>query len=112
MKKLTFVCQLILILCLLQVQPALSQKIIDLTNRNPYQRIFVDTDDFDASYLDQLERDYPRITIDTVKMAVLNDLAYYTHSRDLDRSFELVQVGLALSREKKKHPLGGKVSDH
>ena len=78
-----------------------AQKLIDSERQNPYTRIFVDTDNFDASYLEELEQDYPKIRIDSLKYAALNDLAYYTHTRDLNRSLELTRIGLAMTREKK-----------
>lgn len=101
MYKPNFVFNLILVLCLFSSQIVLSQKLINPARDNPYPRIFIETDDFDASYLDQLEQQYPDILNDTIKMAALNDLAYYTHTRDLNRSLELTKIGLALCREKK-----------
>lgn len=101
MYKPSFLIQLILILCLYSFKFVSAQKLIDPTRQNPYLRIFVETDNFDASYLEELEQNYSQIRIDSVKWAALNDLAYYTHTRDLNRSLELTRIGLALTREKK-----------
>ncbi len=78
-----------------------AQDLIDPERQNPYSRIFVDTDNFDDSYLQELELNYSKIPIDSLKFAALNDLAYYTHTRDLKRSLELTRIGLAMTRKKK-----------
>ena len=101
MHKPFFIVALILILWLFSVEFVYAQKLIDPARQNPYTRIFVDTDNFDASYLEELEQNYPKIQIDSLKYAALNDLAYYTHTRDLNRSLELTRIGLAMTREKK-----------
>ena len=101
MHKPFFIVALILILWLFSVEFVYAQKLIDPVRQNPYTRIFVDTDNFDASYLEELEQNYPKIQIDSLKYAALNDLAYYTHTRDLNRSLELTRIGLAMTREKK-----------
>jgi two-component sensor histidine kinase len=92
---------MLLIFCLLSFELVFAQDIIDPERQNPYTRIFVDTDDFDDSYLQELELNYSKIPIDSIKFAALNDLAYYTHTRDLNRSLELTRIGLAMTREKK-----------
>ena len=78
-----------------------AQDLIDIERENPYTTIFVDTDNFDTSYLEELELNYAKIPVDSLKYAALNDLAYYMHTRDLNRSLELTRVGLKLTREKK-----------
>ena len=78
-----------------------SQEFIDPNGLKPYQKVFVETDDFDASYLDQLEQGYPKIKVDSFKYSALNDLAYYTHTRDLSRSLELTRIGLKMTGESK-----------
>ena len=35
-------------------------QIIDLNRKNPYKKVFVETDNFGASYLDTLEIAYPQ----------------------------------------------------
>lgn len=99
--KKSFLAALIIMLWLFGFELIYAQKLIDSERQNPYTRIFVDTDNFDASYLEELEQDYPKIRIDSLKYAALNDLAYYTHTRDLNRSLELTRIGLAMTREKK-----------
>lgn len=75
-----------------------SQKLIDNDRSIPYQRVFVETDNFGANYLDELEAGYMNLKVDTLKYAALNDLAYYMHSRNLKRSLELTREGLELVR--------------
>lgn len=78
-----------------------SQKLIDNDRPVPYYRIFLETDDFDANYLSELETGYRQIQVDTLKYAALNDLAYFMHTRDLKRSLELTREGLELVRSAK-----------
>lgn len=63
-----------------------------------YNRVFVDTDNFGESYLDTLATAYPLISNDSLKFRVLNDLAYYWHTRNLVKSLSYVQEGLSLTR--------------
>ncbi len=75
-----------------------STRLVD-TDRDPiYKRVFVDTDNFGPSYLDTLEAAYPRVPVDSVKFSILNDLAYYWHTRNLKRALELARKGLELTR--------------
>ncbi len=101
MHKQSVIVTMLLIFCLFSFELVLAQDLIDPERQNPYTRIFVDTDDFDDSYLQELELNYSKIPIDTIKFAALNDLAYYTHTRDLKRSLELTRIGLAMTREKR-----------
>ncbi|MGB5323222.1 sensor histidine kinase [Lutimonas sp.] len=101
MHKQSVIVTMLLIFCLFSFELVLAQDLIDPERQNPYTRIFVDTDDFDDSYLQELELNYSKIPIDTIKFAALNDLAYYTHTRDLKRSLELTRIGLAMTRNKK-----------
>ena len=78
-----------------------AQKLIDNERAVPYYRVFDETDQFDASYLDELEEGYASIKVDTLKFAALNDLAYYTHTRDLKKSLELTRKGLEMVRASK-----------
>ena len=80
---------------------AYAQEIIDLNSDNPYKKVFVDTDNFGPSYLEILEAAYPKIEEDSIKYSVLNDLAYYWHTRDLDKALNFTKIGLDLTREKK-----------
>ena len=78
-----------------------AQEIIDFNSAEPYKKVFVDTDNFGSSYLEILEAGYPKIEEDSIKYSVLNDLAYYWHTRDLDKALNFTKIGLDLTREKK-----------
>jgi len=78
---------------------AYAQEIIDLNSDEPYKKVFIDTDNFGPSYLDILEAAYPKIEKDSIKYSVLNDLAYYWHTRDLDKALMFTKIGLGLTRE-------------
>ena len=75
-----------------------AQNLYDINRSPAYKRVFVDTDNFGLSYLEDLERIYPRVSVDSVRYAVLNDLAYYWHTRDLNKSLEFTKEGLELTR--------------
>lgn len=75
-------------------------QIIDFTRENPYKKVFVETDNFGPSYLDQLEEAYPKATPDSLKFSILNDLAYYWHTRNLVKAMDFTQKGLSLTKEK------------
>ncbi len=64
-------------------------QIIDLSRPNPYKTVFVETDDFDSTYLTILHSALKQPLPDTVKFAIGNDLAYYWHTRDLDKALTL-----------------------
>ena len=72
-------------------------QIVDLASDNPYKKVFVDTDDFDASYLTVLEESWDKVKHDTIGISMLNDLAYYWHTRNLNTSLALAKKGLVLS---------------
>ncbi len=76
-------------------------QIVDLEREKPYKKVFVETDNFGASYLDILEESYPLITTDTIQFSMLNDLAYYWHTRNLKTSIAHTLKGLQLTRKKK-----------
>jgi two-component sensor histidine kinase/Tfp pilus assembly protein PilF len=59
-----------------------------------YARIFVDTDDFDANYLDNLEKSLNHIHIDTLRFMAINDLGYHYHTRNLHKSLAIINQGL------------------
>lgn len=75
-------------------------QIVDLASDNPYKKVFVDTDDFDASYLTVLEESWDKVKHDTIGLSMLNDLAYYWHTRNLNTSLALAKKGLVLSASK------------
>ena len=80
---------------------ASGQELIDNDRPNPYARVFVDTDNFGFSYLEELESGYMDLKVDSLRYAALNDLAYYTHTRDLKKSLELCRKGLQKVRKDK-----------
>lgn len=75
---------------------AISQ-IIDLASEKPYKKVFIETDNFGASYLDILEDAYPKIPVDSLQFSVLNDLAYYWHTRNLVKAMDFTEIGLQLT---------------
>ena len=76
-------------------------QIIDFSKENPYNKVFVDTDNFGASYLDTLENALPYIKTDTIKFSVLNDLAYFWHTRNLNSALNFTVAGLEITKSKK-----------
>ena len=46
-------------------------QIFDFNNEVPYQKVFVDTEDFDASYLDTLENNWSKAKEDTIRFSAL-----------------------------------------
>ena len=73
-----------------------NAQIVDFKRENPYRQVFVETDDFDTSYLAILEASWDKVKIDTISLSMLNDLAYYWHTRNLNTSLALTHKGLAL----------------
>ncbi|MCX2720286.1 histidine kinase dimerization/phosphoacceptor domain -containing protein [Lentiprolixibacter aurantiacus] len=88
-----------LIAHLLWVSIPVYAQIIDPGKNNPYNKVFVDTDNFGVSYLDSLELGLERVDSDQVKMVILNDLAYYWHTRNLNRSEELALSGIQMAED-------------
>jgi two-component sensor histidine kinase len=76
-------------------------QIIDLTREHPYKKVFVETDNFGTAYLDILKQSLPTIQQDTLYFEVLNDLAYYWHTRNLNTSLTFIKKGLELTNQKK-----------
>ncbi|WP_373515911.1 tetratricopeptide repeat protein [Persicitalea sp.] len=94
-------------------------QILDFNRRSPYQQVFVDTDEFGADYLQSLETALNNPALKTAKQntagrrsesndslyyAILNDLAYYWHTRNLNTALDLAQEGLQLT-EQRNNPL-------
>lgn len=75
-------------------------QIIDLTNKNPYTRVFVETDNFGTSYLEILEDAVDKVKNDTIQFSIMNDLAYYWHTRNLLSALEFTKKGMALAEQK------------
>ncbi len=76
-------------------------QIIDFDRENPYKKVFLETDNFGISYLDILEEAYPNAKSDSLKFSILNDLAYYWHTRNLIKALEFTDEGLQLTSAKK-----------
>jgi len=94
---------LVIVLCVLWTtvffcSPTIAQS--QLSN-NPYRKVFVETDDIDTSYLTQLERLLAHTNMDTTYFSILNDLAYFTHTRNLSKAYAFTQKGLYLTRQAK-----------
>jgi two-component sensor histidine kinase len=87
----------------------LVAQIVDLAQPKPYKKVFVDTDNFGISYLDSLESAYPRIAVDTIRFSVLNDLAYYWHTRNLVKAMAYAQAALVQTRECKNELWEGRL---
>ncbi|WP_291785673.1 histidine kinase dimerization/phosphoacceptor domain -containing protein [Cecembia sp.] len=69
-----------------------------------YERVFIDTDDFGTEYLDNLEASLKSFQKDSLRFLMINDLAYHYHSRNLNKSLEIIHQGLEEVR-KVKHKL-------
>ncbi len=65
----------------------------------PYQQVFVETDDFDSSYLTILEQACKMPLPDTVLLAMENDLAYYWHTRNLDKAYSFAVSALEKAKK-------------
>ncbi len=88
---------LILFVLLLSGRSSWGQ-IIDLNRKDPYLNVFEKTDNFGESYLEVLENAYPTIEQDSIRYAMVNDLAYYWHTRDLDKAMEFAEIGMDMVR--------------
>lgn len=85
---------------LLNCGPLFAQ-LIDLNRENPYKKVFVATDNFGPSYLDILEENYPKAQPDSLQFEILNDLAYYWHTRNLVTALDFTKEGLHLASKVK-----------
>ncbi len=74
-----------------------TAQLVDLFRMPPYRAVFAATDDFDSSYLTELEKAYTQNLPDTLKLAVGNDLAYYWHTRNLDKAYTLANKVLSFA---------------
>ena len=75
-------------------------QIFDKSKENPYKKVFVDTDNFGTSYLSTLESVLKEVENDTLYFSILNDLAYYWHTRNLNTSLAFTEKGLLLTVKK------------
>ncbi|WP_300434869.1 histidine kinase dimerization/phosphoacceptor domain -containing protein [Christiangramia sp.] len=83
-------------------------QIFDFSQQDPYKKVFVETDAFDASYLQELEDALKIVKQDTVYYNILNDLAYYWHTRNLVTALKFTRKGLKLTSQKKDSLWHGK----
>ena len=72
-----------------------------IVKKAPYQKVFVDTDNFGASYLKNLEVSLTNLKVDSTYFDRLNDLAYYWHTRNLNTALNYTKRGLSLTKTKK-----------
>lgn len=102
MKKKTVNIVLIGIWILLASNLCVGQvgQIVDFNKENPYQKVFIDTDNFGASYLDILAESVDKIENDTIKFSMLNDLSYYWHTRNLIIALNFAKKGFAITKQK------------
>ncbi len=70
---------------------------LDFSKTPAYKTVFVITDNFDSSYLNQLEKAYETATPDSLKLAIGNDMAYYWHTRNLNKANKLAHKVLDYS---------------
>jgi two-component sensor histidine kinase len=96
-----FLTVFVFFICSFLSPKILQSQIIDFQGENSYNRVFVDTDNFGISYLDILERAYPLSKPDSIQFNILNDLAYYWHTRNLTKALNFTKEGLQLTRKKK-----------
>ncbi|NAS11962.1 tetratricopeptide repeat protein [Flavobacteriaceae bacterium R33] len=86
-----------LVLCCwvwLLILSEVNSQIVDSKQFPPYQKVFVATDAFDDTYLDILKTQLDRSEVDSVRFSILNDLAYYWHTRNLKTAAEFNDQGL------------------
>jgi two-component sensor histidine kinase len=88
---------IILITILLWVGIICHAQEIIITKKEPYQKVFVNTDNFGVSYLEKLETSLTSLKIDSLYFDILNDLAYYWHTRNLNTALDHTKRGLRLT---------------
>ncbi len=74
-----------------------------------YKQVFAETDDFDSSYLTILERSCVLPLPDSVLLAMGNDLAYYWHTRNLDKAYSFAQAALGKAVKSKNRIWEGRI---
>jgi two-component sensor histidine kinase len=103
MIRVAFACLFILL-----VETSEAQ-VFDFKRNPPYQSVFSVKSNFDSSYLTQLEKAYQQKLPDSLLLAIGNDLAYYWHTRNLDKSFKLAQQVLTQANKKQNKIWQGKL---
>ncbi len=95
-------------LAVVTASPSFGQ-FIDFNRKPAYLPVFEQTDDFDTTYLTVLEKAFYQTKEDTLRLTLLNDLAYYWHTRNLDKALAFTQKGLALAAKLKNVRWEGKL---
>ncbi len=85
--------------CFILFASVSNAQLVDLTRTPPYRPVFAATDAFDSSYLTQLEKAYAQNLPDSLKLSIGNDMAYYWHTRNLDKAYKLTHQVLAKAIE-------------
>jgi len=80
------------LIILLLIPLSSKSQLLDLKRPKPYNRVFVNTDDFGQDYLEQLEKSVRLADSDTLKLQLLNDLGYYYHTRNLSKALEFIET--------------------
>lgn len=93
---------------LLLYQAAYPQ-LLDFERTNPYRAVFEETDDFDTTYLSELEAAVSQLPLDSLKLQLLNDLGYYYHTRNLNTALDYIEEGLSLARQLNKQRWEGRL---
>ena len=78
-----------------------NAQLVDISRVPSYRQVFVATDAFDSSYLNELENAYVQNLPDTIKLSIGNDLAYYWHTRNLGKAYALAYKVLVLASKTK-----------
>jgi two-component sensor histidine kinase len=74
--------------------------LVDIHRQPPYLAVFEQTDAFDTTYLSVLEKEFNQAKSDTLRFALINDLAYYWHTRNLATALAFAKKGLAMVRNR------------
>ena len=92
----------IIFCCLLLLLTAAGNaQLVDISRVPAYRQVFAATDAFDSLYLTELEKARAQNLPDTLKLSIGNDLAYYWHTRNLDKAYTLACKVLALANTAK-----------
>ena len=89
----------LLVFVLFQVQ--LQAQVVSKGGRVDYSVVFVQTDDFGADYLEKIEQALPSVKEPEIRLQMLWDLGYYSHTRNLRKSLILIKQGLEEARNEK-----------
>lgn len=82
----------ILVFVLFQIQ--LEAQVVSIDGKVEYSKIFEETDDFGADYLEKIEQSLPSVKETELRLQMLWDLGYYYHTRNLRKSLSVINQGL------------------